>query len=160
MKRILLCAVLTAVIILSVGCGGQEKSSGENMETQTNADIESEFNIPEPEKYLDGYDTYGCFIKGDRQSVVIGPFDYDGDIEYPDDAFATYSIAEGAEFYDYEVTRTVDVDSGETAVRSEYRQVKGDDLEFLLNNGFGFIWLDDSNEIIKVVFYGEIEIQE
>ena len=160
MKRILICLGLIVIMILCAGCGGSEKESGKDVNSQANIDIESEFNIPEPEKYLADYSTYGCFVEGDMTSVVIGPFDYDGDVEYEDDAFTTYGIAEDAEFYNYEVTRTVDSDSGEENQEAAYGQISGDDLEYLLNSGFGFIWLNDSNEITKIVFYGELEIQE
>ena len=157
MKRILICLGLIVIMILCAGCGGSEKESGKDVKSQANIDIESEFNIPEPEKYLADYSTYGCFVEGDMTSVVIGPFDYDGDVEYEDDAFTTYGIAEDAEFYNYEVTRTVDSDSGEENQEAAYGYISGDDLEYLLNSGFGFIWLNDSSEITKVVFYGEKE---
>jgi hypothetical protein len=52
------------------------------------------------------------------------------------------------------------VDSGEKTQEAAYGPVSGDDLEYLLNSGFGFIWLNDELEITKVVFYGEVEIQE
>lgn len=120
----------------------------------------SGLDIPEAEKYLADYNTYGCFTEGSTDSAVIGPYDYDGDIEYPDNVFTTYAIDDDAEFYDYEVTRTLNIDSGESTVKSEYRQVEGDDLKFLLNNGAGFVWFNDDMGITKVVFYGETEIQE
>lgn len=131
-----------------------------NGEVRDYTSVHSGLEIPESERYLAGYNMYAYFIEGSADSAVLGPFDYDGDIEYPENAMKTYVIADDAEFYEYQITKTLNVDSGESTTKSDYRAIEGDDLEYLLNNGAGFIWFNDKLEITKAVFYGEIEIQE
>ena len=111
-------------------------------------------------EYLGGYNMYAWFIEGQGRSVVVGPYDYDGDIEYPDNAFKNYPLSYDIEFYDLQVTTVEDVDTGEAEQDVLYEQLTEREGFERLESGFGFIWFNDEMEIEKITFYGSICIQE
>lgn len=122
--------------------------------------MEYEPHTENTEGYLAGYNMYGWFTENYDNKVVVGPFNYDGDIEYPENAFNEYVLADDAEFYDYSIKVIQDVQTGEEDVAENYTELSGEDAMAMLESGLGFIWFNDAMEIEKVVFYGSLLIQE
>ncbi len=114
--------------------------------------------IEESEKYLAGYNMYASIITGNSEEALIGPCDYDGDVEYPDNAKKTYTFADDVQFFDLNI-RTVVKDNKETKEVS-YTELTKEEGVRLLEDGTAFIWLNDEMQIEKMTFYGAVEIYE
>ncbi len=112
------------------------------------------------EEYLAGYSMYASFIEFQGSAIRFAPYDYDGDMEYPDDAFRTYEIAENIEFYDLQIKTVQDVDSGQEAQDVVYNKLSMEDAIAAIEHSFGFVWFNDDMEIEKIVLYGAVIIQE
>lgn len=119
--------------------------------------LNSELDIENAEKYLKDYNMYARTIEGDNDTVVLGPFNYDGDVNYPENAMKSYVLADDIEFFELMITRTVTDDQETCDVKYE-KLSKSDGMQYL-NDGFAFIWFNDNMEIVKMMFYGEIENQ-
>ena len=114
--------------------------------------IDPNLYIEESETYLSGYDLYATVIEEENGSVILGPFNYDGDIEYPDNAMKSYSLAENVQFFDLDVETTVKNDEEQTKV--SYREIAScpEDASSV------FVWLNSEMEIEKMVFYGALTV--
>lgn len=119
--------------------------------------LNSELDIENAEKYLKDYNMYARTIESDNDTVVLGPFNYDGDVNYPENAMKSYVLADDIEFFELMITRTVTDDQETCDVKYE-KLSKSDGMQYL-NDGFAFIWFNDNMEIVKMMFYGEIENQ-
>lgn len=116
--------------------------------------------VEEMETYLSGYHMYAWMIECQGLEVVVGPFNYDGDVEYPDNAFKTYVLADDIEFYDLQITCWQDADTGEETLDVGYAKLSKEDGMARLEGGYGFIWFNDNMEIEKVTYYGSLIIYE
>lgn len=121
--------------------------------------IEAGLDIEESEKYLSGYsgefNTLGI-LDG---AVVLGPFNHDGDVEYPDDAFMTCELAEDAEIYLLDINTYIR--DGEVISHDvEYRPLETSETAAYMEQGTAFIWFDDELKITKILFYGEVIVEE
>lgn len=114
----------------------------------------SGISIDDSEEYLAGYNMYTFIMEGSAEKAVLGPFNYDGDIDYPENAFKAYDIAEDIIFYDFQVTKCID-DAGESCEKVYEELSREDGLE-RLNSGSGFIWFNSDMEIEKITYYGEL----
>lgn len=119
-----------------------------------------EMDMISPEMYISGYNMYGWITETDGENAVVGPYDYDGDVEYPENAFKSYPLADNIRFFSLQITSVMDADTGDTS-----HEVEFDDMDYesgisALDMGYGFIWFNDNMEIRKVVYYGSTCIQE
>ena len=121
---------------------------------------DSFLEIADSEKYMDGYSGEFAVLGGSTEKIELGPFDYDGDIEYPDDAVKTYSIAEDAEAYTlYTFRHIVDGEIVEDTV--DYQEITMEKAaEHMEYSGYGFVWFDDELNVTKLLFYGDTILEE
>lgn len=112
------------------------------------------------EMYMDGYSGAFYMLDGNDEEVVLGPFDYDGDVTYPDNAKKTYTFSDDVEVYTLFVfTKVRDGQVIESKVDYEAISVSEavDQMEYGVG---GFVWFDDQVKVNKMVLYGEIRIEE
>ncbi len=122
--------------------------------------LNSNMDIENAEEYVGGYNMYAWFLESDGKEAVIGPYNYDGDIEYPDNAMKAYPISENAEFYDLQIKSVLKVEEDEKISDVSYEKLTRDEGLARLEGDFGFIWFDNEMRIEKVTYYGELCIQE
>lgn len=122
--------------------------------------LRSDMYIEDAETYISGYNMFGWFIESDGKEAVVGPFNYDGDIEYPDNAMKAYAISKEAVFYDLQTETRLNVKENEETMDVSYEKLtRGEGLS-RMENGFAFIWFNDAMEIEKVIYYGAVYMQE
>lgn len=112
------------------------------------------------EKYLSGYSGEFTVIDGNDEEVVLGPFDYDGDVEYPEAAIETYELSDDVDAYTlYTYKHIVD---GETIEDStDYQQISFEELVANFEyGGHSFVWFNDELKIEKILFYGDRVFEE
>lgn len=122
--------------------------------------VETGLEIADSEKYLSGYSGEFSIIGGNAEEIELGPFDYDGDIEYPDNAVTAYEFADEAEAYTlYTYTHIKD---GEVIREDvDYQQIPfSDAIENLEYGGYGFIWFNDDLQVEKILIYGDSIFEE
>lgn len=112
--------------------------------------------IENSEKYLSGYNMYSSIIEGNAKAVVSGPFNYDGDVEYPDQAVTSYRIADEAQFFDLNIITTVK--DGQELQEISYEEMTGEKAVSRMKDTAAFIWFNDEMEIKKILFYGATDI--
>jgi len=122
--------------------------------------INEENNLDVSEEYIKDYNTYGFITEGNSEELILGPFNYDGDIEYPKNAFHKYKLVDDVEFYDLQIKKHINVTTKEEKEYIKYNKLSQKDGVDMLPSNFGFIWLNDNLEVEKIVYYGKIEIQE
>ena len=115
---------------------------------------ESGINVVDSEKYMAGYSGEFAVLNGNKDEIVLGPFDYDGDIEYPENAVKTYSLTENVETCTlFEFTMIIDGVIVENTV--DYKEIEIDEAVMNMEyGGCGFIWFNDNMEVNKILFYG------
>ena len=122
--------------------------------------VESGIDLVDSENYLEGYSGEFSFLDGNSEEVVLGPLDYDGDVEYPDNAVKTYEFSDDAKAYTlFTFTQIKDGKIIENSV--DYKQIDRKEMEELMEDGgYGFVWFDDNVQIRKIVFYGATVAEE
>lgn len=123
----------------------------------TNVDID--FEITDGEKYLSGYSMAASILSGNEEEVVLTHYNYDGDVEYPDNVCKTYPIADDAEFYDLQV-ETHTKDDVEIKNDTIYQKLTGADAASMMEWSSGFVWFNAEMEVSKIVFYGATYVEE
>lgn len=121
---------------------------------------DSGLELADSEKYMSGYSGEFAIIGGNTEEVILGPFDYDGDVDYPDNAKKTYKLAESAEAYTLSAfTYIKDGEVIEDTVEYEELSIEeaAENMEY---GGYGIIWFDDNMEVNKVLFYGSTVVEE
>ena len=121
---------------------------------------ESGLDVTDSEIYMAEYSGEFAVLGGNTEEVVLGPYDYDGDVEYPENAIQTYPLAEDVEACTlYEFTQIKDGEVVENTV--DYNEI---DVEEAATNmeygGYGFIWFNDNMEVNKILFYGATIAEE
>lgn len=116
--------------------------------------MEFEFEVENAEKYFKDYNMYGWIVDADDKEAVIGPYDYDGDVEYPENAMKAYILADDIEFYDLQIKKTVTEESESCDVT--YKELDREKGMECLDGGFGFICFNNNMEIEKITYFGEI----
>ena len=121
---------------------------------------ETGLEIADGEKYLSGYSGEFSIIGGNDEEIELGPFDYDGDIEYPENAVISYEPADDAKAYTlYTYKHIVDGELVENS--TDYQQLSFEEFaENLEYGGHGFVWFNDEMQIEKILFYGENILEE
>lgn len=111
------------------------------------------YDLTYDKEYLKGYSSYVSTREVQGSDLVVGPADYDGDVEYPDNAFRTYKMSDDIEFYDYFFKY-----DGEASHTYNKLSLK-EGLE-AFESSSAFIWFNDNLEICKVMYYGSLVIME
>lgn len=110
--------------------------------------------VENSEKYFNDYNMVGWIIDTNNGQAVVGPYDYDGDVEYPDNAMKAYDLADDVKFYDVQVKKVI-YDDGEDCEITYDKMSTADGME-AMKGSFGFIWFNDNMEIEKYTYFGEI----
>ena len=121
---------------------------------------DSGIELADSEKYLEGYSGEFAILGGDTKEVILGPFDYDGDEDYPENAIKTYAFAENIEVHTLDCfTRVVDGEVVENTV--DYKQVDMEEVEEIMEyGGYGMVWFDDEMQVEKLLVYGDNRVEE
>lgn len=122
--------------------------------------VDTCLDIVDSEKYMDGYSGEFSILGGSTSEVILGPFDYDGDVEYPDNAVKTYKLADNTEAYTlYTHKHIVDGEVVEDDVDHQRITIEeaAENMEY---GGYGFIWFDDELQVEKLFFYGDTIVEE
>ena len=116
--------------------------------------------LSESEKYMEGYSGEFSILEGTAEEIVLGPFDYDGDVEYPDNAKVSYKLAADVETHTlFTFTKIKDGEVIENTV--DYKEISLDEaVENMEYGGCGLIWFNDNLEVSKILFYGATIAEE
>ena len=116
--------------------------------------------LAESEKYMEGYSGEFAILEGTAEEIVLGPFDYDGDVEYPDNAKVSYKLAADVETQTlFTFTKIKDGEVVENTV--DYKEISLDEaVENMEYGGCGLIWFNDNLEVSKLLFYGATIAEE
>lgn len=121
---------------------------------------ETGLEITDSEKYLSGYSGEFSVIGGNDEEIELGPFDYDGDVEYPENAVVTYGISADAEAYTLYTYRHI-VDDQVVEDSADYQQISLEEAVANLEyGGYGFVWFDDDLQVEKILIYGDSVFEE
>ena len=121
---------------------------------------ETGLDVTDNEKYMEGYSGEFTFLDGNTEEIVLGPFDYDGDIAYPDNAKKTYKLSDDVKIYTL-FTFTQIKDGQEIENTVDYKEIDiKEALYHIEYGGYGFIWFDDNMQISKILFYGATIAEE
>lgn len=116
--------------------------------------------LADSEKYMDGYSGEFSILEGTAEEIVLGPFDYDGDVEYPDNAKVSYKLSADVETQTlFTFTKIKDGEIVENTV--DYEEISLDEaVENMEYGGCGLIWFNDNLEVSKLLFYGATIAEE
>ena len=121
---------------------------------------ETGLEITDSEKYLSGYSGEFSMIGGNDEEIELGPFDYDGDVEYPENAIAAYKFSDDAEVYTLYTYRHI-VDGQVVEDSADYQQISLEEaIANLEYGGYGFVWFNDDLEVEKLLVYGDSVFEE
>ena len=121
---------------------------------------EMELDIVDAEIYIDGYSGAFSMLDGNEQEIVLGPYDYDGDVMYPENAVKTYAFAEDVETYSlFAYTHIKDGQITESTVDYEAIQIS-EALEHIEYGSGGFVWFDEQMHVSKIMIYGKLVVEE
>ena len=112
-------------------------------------------DVDNSEEYFGGYNMHAWIIDVNDEEVIVGPSDYDGDVEYPENAMKAYKLADDIEFYDLQVNKTIAADGGEYC-ETTHEELNHEDGLAAMDGSYGFIWFNDDMEIEKFTYFGEI----
>ena len=117
-------------------------------------------NMANSEKYIAGYSGEFFMLDGNEEEIVLGPFDYDGDEAYPDNAKKAYRLAD--DLKTYSLSAFTKIKDGEVVENNvDYGEISLD--EALMNieyGGYGFVWFNDNLQIDNIVLYGATTAEE
>lgn len=121
---------------------------------------ETGLNVPDSQKYMKGYSGEFFFWDGNTEEIVLGPFDYDGDEKYPDNAMKTYKLADDVKTYSlFTFTQIKDGKVIENTV--DYKEIDiQETLTHIEYGGGGFVWFDDNLQVNKILLYGATIAEE
>lgn len=124
--------------------------------TYSNSDLE----VVDSEKYMDGYSGEFAVIDGSTEEIVLGPYDYDGDVVYPENAIRTYPLAENVEVSTlFEFTKIKDGEMVENTV--DYQEIDVEEAAMNMEyGGYVFVWFNDNMEVSRILFYGATIAEE
>ncbi len=127
--------------------------------TYSDPDVIGSLNVENTEKYLAGYDGVFHTTGGDEDSAILTLHDYDGDAEYPENAFKEYTFADDVEFYSLDVKTSI---KNEEVVshNEDYMEIDKESAVVAMDGGSVFVWFDDDLKISKMLFYGAVVVQE
>jgi len=116
----------------------------------------SDYYYGDDSKYISGYEGYCTVFKVSDGKAEVGPFNYDGDIEYPEGTIELIDVADNAVFYELIVNSEID-DSGIISHKESYRQLSSDEVKGILeySSGNAYLWYNDQLEIEKMMFWGQ-----
>ena len=117
-------------------------------------------DVPDSEKYLSEYSGEFAVLNGTAEEVVLGPFDYDGDEDYPDNAIKTYKFADDAKACTlFTFTQIKDGKVVENTV--DYEEISLEEAAYHMEyGGCGLIWFDDELQVSKILLYGATIAEE
>lgn len=127
--------------------------------TYADPDVSGSLNVENTEKYLAGYDGVFHTTGGDEDSVILTLFDYDGDVEYPENAFKEYAFSDDVEFYSLDV-KTFMKDEEVVSHNEDYTEIDKESAVAGMEGGSVFVWFNDDLKISKMLFYGAVVVQE
>ena len=111
--------------------------------------------VANSEQYFKNYNMVGWVTDVNNGQAIVGPYDYDGDVEYPENAMKAYDLAEDITFYDVQVKKVIFEDGGEDCEITYDEMEQTDGMENM-EGSFGFIWFNEDMEIEKFTYFGEI----
>ena len=107
-----------------------------------------------------GYSGEFSVLGGNAEEVVLGPFDYDGDVEYPQNAVKTYALADNVEAHTLYTYKHI-IDGEVARDEADYQQITikeaAENMEY---GGHGFVWFNDDLQVEKILFYGDTIFEE
>ncbi|PQD94840.1 hypothetical protein CYL18_12825 [Pradoshia eiseniae] len=112
------------------------------------------FDFDYDKEYIKDYSSYVTTMEVQGLGLVVGPFNYDGDVGYPDEAFDTYMMSEDIEFYDYSY------ESINGKVNTKYKKLSMAEGLDAFESSSAFIWFNKNMEISKVMYYGSLIVEE
>ena len=115
---------------------------------------DSEIDVENSEEYFKDYNMHSWIVDNTDTEAVIGPMNYDGDVEYPDNAMKTYPLADNIIFYELDIRKVIS-DEDETCDVT-YRELTREEGIQHMDGGYGFFWFNDDMEIEKITYYGEL----
>ena len=121
---------------------------------------ETGLDVIDSEKYMSGYSGEFSILDGNTDEVVLGPFNYDGDIEYPANALRTYKLSDDIKT---EVLSTfTHIKNGEVIENTiDHKEIDIEEaLYHIEHDGYGFIWFDDNLQVSKILIYGATIAEE
>lgn len=121
--------------------------------------IEDGLDLDQLEEYMTDYSGEFTITEGNAENVTLTHFNYDGDVDYPDNAFKTYEITKDAEFYYLDVfTHFKDGEMVEHNV--DHGELTREDLDLWMESGSAVVWFDKDLKISKMMFYGATRFEE
>lgn len=115
-------------------------------------------DVANSEEYFKDYNMVGWIVDFNNGQAVVGPYDYDGDVEYPDNAMKAYDLAENVVFYNVQVRKVIYYDGEECEIT--YDGMTWENGMEAMEGSFCFIWFNDNMEIEKITYYGEVDVWE
>ena len=117
-------------------------------------------SIVDSEKYLSGYSGEFFMLDATNEEITLGPIDYDGDVEYPENAMKTYIFADDVETCSlFTFTKIKDGEIVEDTV--DYKEIDMEEVLYEIEYGCGgFVWFDDDMQVSKLVIYGATIAEE
>ena len=121
--------------------------------------IDYDYDVADAEKYMKDYAMVASIVDGNAEEAVLTHYNYDGDVEYPENAKKAYPLAEDVKFYDLQVF-THYRDGKLVENKTTYRELpKEEAVEYLASNS-GFIWFNENMEIEKITYYGAVTYED
>ena len=122
-------------------------------------DVKGALNVDDTKQFLTGYSGEFHTISGDADSVVLTHFDYDGDVEYPENAFKEYTFADDVEFCSLTANTHI-VDGQVVSHNEDFTEIDKESAIVSMEGGAAFVWFNDNLEISKMMFYGSVISEE
>lgn len=121
---------------------------------------DSDLEVVDSEKYMDGYSGEFALVDGDITEVVLGPYDYDGDEVYPENAIRSYPLAEN--FEASALSEFTKIKNGEVVENTvDYQEFDAEEAVANMEyGGYVFVWFNDNMEVSKILFYGATIAEE
>ena len=110
--------------------------------------------------YMEGYSSYEMLVAKKGDAVTTGPANYDGDVEEQKKLLREMKLAKDVRYEELDVKVVV---KGEEEERShEHRTLTAKQAKQMIDSGsgIGFVWYNESLEIQKILFYGELIVQK
>ena len=111
-------------------------------------------------EYFKGYNARTAMTSLEGDVLTVAPYYYDGDIKEHRDLQNDEKLAENAVFFELSIHSVMKDE--EIASDFNFTELTKEDVALLIDGGGGngFVWYNENLEIEKILFYGEIIIQE
>lgn len=121
--------------------------------------IDYDYDVADAEKYMKDYAMVASIVDGNAEEAVLTHYNYDGDVEYPENTRKAYPLAEDVKFYDLQVF-THYKDGNLVENKTTYRELPKEEAVEYLDSNSGFIWFNENMEIEKITYYGAVTYED